>query len=90
MISIPVRLTFAEYERYWTFDKASIEEIRRLLRNVRELHIEIEPEAGHNISLSWSALSHHRKILTFSDRCIGLQAALSASSTLPRKPPIDG
>jgi pimeloyl-ACP methyl ester carboxylesterase len=69
-IRVPVRLTFGEYERYWRVDDEHFAEIRGCLPNVPSLDIEILRHAGHNISLGYSARSHHLKVLAFAEACL--------------------
>ena len=70
-ITVPLRLTFAEYEALWPTDPESLETIHRTFINARSLTIEIEPGAGHNLSLGWAARSYHRKVVAFAESLSG-------------------
>jgi pimeloyl-ACP methyl ester carboxylesterase len=69
LVRLPMRITFAEHERFWPTDEASLDEVRRLFVNAPFLSVEIEPYSGHNISLGWAARSYHLKALAFLERC---------------------
>lgn len=66
-ITLPMRLTFAEHERLWPTDPAAFDELRSAFKNAKRLQIDIEPWAGHNISLGWAARAHHLKVLAFAE-----------------------
>jgi pimeloyl-ACP methyl ester carboxylesterase len=68
-IRVPMRITFAEHERFWPTDEYHLEELRNLFVNAPYLSIEIEPHGGHNISLGWAARSYHLKALAFLEWC---------------------
>lgn len=69
-VRVPMRITFAEHERFWPTDEAHLEEIRGLFVNAPYLNIEIEAYGGHNISLGWAARSYHLKTLAFLEWCL--------------------
>lgn len=69
-IRIPVRISFGEYERFWATDPASIEELRNLLSASVDARVRVHPNAGHNISLGWSARSYHLGALAFAEECL--------------------
>lgn len=69
-IRIPVRLTFGEHEGYWSLDESHFDELRAVLAHVPSLAMEIEPHAGHNISLGWVARGYHLKVVAFAERCL--------------------
>lgn len=66
-ITVPIRVTFAEHEGLWPVDSPSLEEVRSAFPNAPRVHVEIEPNAGHNISLGWAAHSYHLKVLAFAE-----------------------
>jgi pimeloyl-ACP methyl ester carboxylesterase len=68
-IQVPLRLTLGEHERFWPIDDAHRLELCDLFKNAPHFTIEIEPFAGHNISLGWAARSYHLKILAFAEQC---------------------
>ncbi|MGW7821410.1 alpha/beta hydrolase [Streptomyces puniciscabiei] len=61
-IRVPVRLTFAEHERWWRHDDQALEEIRGALSGA-PVQVDRQPDAGHNISLGWAARPYHLRAL---------------------------
>lgn len=68
-VRVPVRFTFAEHERWWRCDPATIEAMTARLASplVRTEHL---PDAGHNISLGRAARGYHLRVLDFLDECL--------------------
>ena len=58
-------LSRREHEQLWPIDPVSLDEVRATFKSARRLQIEVEPRAGHNISLGWAARSYHLKVLAF-------------------------
>lgn len=69
-IRVPLRVTYGEHERLWPVDKPHLDELQRLFTNAPRVVIEVEPFAGHNLSLGWSARSYHLKLLAFAEACL--------------------
>ncbi|MEU7206335.1 alpha/beta fold hydrolase [Streptomyces sp. NPDC045470] len=61
-IRVPVRLTFAEHERWWCHDARAVDEIRGALAGA-PVQVERQPDAGHNLSLGWAARTYHLRAL---------------------------
>jgi pimeloyl-ACP methyl ester carboxylesterase len=68
-VRIPVRLTFAEHERWWRHDAASLAELTALLAAPRVV-VDRLPHAGHNVSLGVAARAYHLRALAFFDECL--------------------
>ena len=69
-ITIPMRLTYGQYERFWPIDEPGLQEVRAVFRNARRLSIDVEPFTGHNLSLGWAARCYHLKLLAFAESCV--------------------
>ncbi|GAA4000325.1 alpha/beta hydrolase [Streptomyces marokkonensis] len=78
-IRVPVRFTFAEQERWWLNDDASVAELLRPLRAPRA-EVDHLPDAGHNISLGWAARTYHLRVLAFLEECLLARDAAPAVS----------
>ncbi|GHE16135.1 alpha/beta hydrolase [Streptomyces alanosinicus] len=61
-IRLPVRLTFAEHERWWRHDDQALDEIRDAVSGA-PVQVDRQPDAGHNISLGWAARRYHLRAL---------------------------
>ncbi|MFF4604054.1 alpha/beta hydrolase [Streptomyces sp. NPDC001339] len=66
---VPMRFTFAEYERWWRHDDATVSAMRRLLAAPMTV-VDRLPHAGHNVSLGWAARSYHLRALGFLEECL--------------------
>nr|WP_329939995.1 alpha/beta fold hydrolase [Streptomyces sp. BE308] len=68
-VRVPVRLTFAEHERWWHIDPPTLEAMAARLGSplVRTEHL---ADAGHNISLGLTARSYHLRVLAFLEECL--------------------
>jgi pimeloyl-ACP methyl ester carboxylesterase len=67
-IRVPVRFTFAEYERLWACDPEAVRELTHCLA-APLVRVDHEPGAGHNISLGHVARRHHLRLLDFLEEC---------------------
>lgn len=68
-VRTPVRFTFAEHERWWRFDDAALAALAEPLAAPR-VTIDVQPDAGHNISLGWAARTYHLRALGFLEECL--------------------
>ncbi|MEV5440482.1 alpha/beta fold hydrolase [Streptomyces sp. NPDC052682] len=69
-IRVPVRLTFAEHEAWWHHGDEDITDLRTRLSAAPRIVIDRLPQAGHNISLGWTARAYHLKALAFAEECL--------------------
>ncbi|SDK12205.1 Alpha/beta hydrolase family protein [Actinopolyspora mzabensis] len=68
-IRVPVRLTFAEQEKWWLHGDESTTALEELFRSTT-VKVERQPNAGHNISLGWAARSYHLRAISFAEECL--------------------
>ncbi|MFF4831582.1 alpha/beta hydrolase family protein [Streptomyces sp. NPDC001315] len=68
-VRVPVRLTFAEQERWWRHDDAAVSELTGFLA-APHVRVDRQPGAGHNISLGWAARTYHLRALAFLEECL--------------------
>ncbi len=68
-VRVPVRLTFAEHERWWRHDEEAVAAMTGLFTGTR-VTVDRLPDAGHNISLGWAARSYHLRALSFAEECL--------------------
>ncbi|CNL56243.1 type II thioesterase [Mycobacterium tuberculosis] len=77
---MPVQFSIAEYEKVWQTDDSAVGEITGLFSGSPRFTVNRQPEAGHNISLGYSAPDYHRKVFAFVDECAaGLSEAPSTT-----------
>ncbi|MFG2130869.1 alpha/beta fold hydrolase [Streptomyces sp. NPDC048751] len=77
-IRVPVRFTFAEHERFWACDPASVRDLTAPLASPLVCTDRLTG-AGHNISLGYAARRYHLRVLSFLEEC-----RAHASRTAPR------
>lgn len=77
-VRVPVRFTFAEYERWWRSDPVTVEAMAARL-GTPVVRIEHLPDSGHNISLGLMARSYHLRVLAFLEECLARSAVLPAA-----------
>ena len=70
-VRVPVQFSIAEYEKVWQTDDSAMTEITALFSGTPRFIVNRQPEAGHNISLGYSAADYHRKVFAFVDECAG-------------------
>ncbi len=68
-VRVPVRLTFAEHEAWWRDDDDAIADLTARLSAAPRIVVDRLPDAGHNISLGWTAGAYHLKALAFVEEC---------------------
>ncbi|GAA5213009.1 alpha/beta hydrolase [Streptomyces thinghirensis] len=78
-VHLPVRLTFAEQERWWCHDDEAVADMTGRLAT-RRVTVARQPHAGHNISLGWAARTYHLRALAFLEECL---LARDAAGTPP-------
>jgi pimeloyl-ACP methyl ester carboxylesterase len=64
-VRVPVRLTFAEHEAWWRHSEEDVTDLVGLLAAAPRVVVERLPDAGHNISLGWTARTYHLRALAF-------------------------
>ncbi|MFD3705111.1 alpha/beta hydrolase [Nocardia sp. NPDC058658] len=69
-IRVPVRLSFAEQEKWWRTDDVALAELCDLLASAPRRGLTRVPQAGHNISLGWAARAYHLSALAFFETCL--------------------
>jgi pimeloyl-ACP methyl ester carboxylesterase len=69
-VRVPVRITLGEHERLWIVSEEHFEALRALLVSSPRVETDVQPGAGHNISLSRAGRAYHMKALAFAEECI--------------------
>lgn len=68
-VRVPVRFTFAEYERWWRCEADVVEAMTHRLGAPRTGTDRIAG-AGHNVSLGRAARTYHLRVLAFLEECL--------------------
>lgn len=73
-VGVPVRFTFAEHEKIWQSDPAAQRAIRDIFTATDSFTSNDQPDAGHNLSVGFSAAEYHRSVLSFASDCVAAAA----------------
>jgi hypothetical protein len=69
-VRVPVQFSIAEHEKVWQTDDAAMTEVAAMFSGSPRFTVNRQPEAGHNISLGYSAADYHAKVFSFAEECI--------------------
>jgi pimeloyl-ACP methyl ester carboxylesterase len=72
-VRVPVQFSIAEHEKVWQSDPPAQAEIASLFSGAPRFHINVQSQAGHNISLGHTAAVYHSTVLSFADECVNAQ-----------------
>ncbi|MFS0691343.1 alpha/beta hydrolase family protein [Streptomyces nitrosporeus] len=88
-VRAPVRFTFGEQEPWWRFDAEAVGNLTAPLTSTRA-SVVVEPGAGHNISLGWTARTYHLRALAFLEQTLpgGRPGAAPPSDSGHKNPPL--
>ncbi|MBD0707905.1 MULTISPECIES: alpha/beta hydrolase [unclassified Streptomyces] len=86
-VGVPVRLTFAECERWWRHDEEAVAGLTADFTSAPRVRVDRQPGAGHNISLGWQARAYHLRAFAFFEECLARRPAARASHDADRKAP---
>lgn len=79
-VRVPVHFSIAEYERVWQTDDSALTEITKMFSAAPSFSVHRQPDAGHNMSLGYTAPDYHAAVLSFAEECV----ADAASSVTPQ------
>jgi pimeloyl-ACP methyl ester carboxylesterase len=69
-VAIPVHYTLGDHERVWSAGPSAVADIASLFVASPRVVTATQRDAAHNLSLGWSALSYHLKVLSFVEECV--------------------
>ncbi|WP_258055681.1 alpha/beta hydrolase [Streptomyces sp. Ru62] len=81
-VRVPVRFTFAEFERWWRHDDEALAELTALFA-AAQVRVDRLPESGHNVSLGWTARAYHLRALAFLEECLAARRLAATRSARP-------
>ena len=59
-----------DHERVWSAGPSAMADIASLFVSSPRVVTATQRDAAHNLSLGWSALSYHLKVLSFAEECV--------------------
>ncbi|MFJ6855964.1 alpha/beta hydrolase [Streptomyces sp. NPDC091271] len=83
-VRVPVRLTFAECERWWRHDGETVAGLTADFTSAPRVRVDRQPGAGHNISLGWQARAYHLRAFVFFEECLARRPAPRPSRATER------
>lgn len=69
-VRVPVHFSIAEYERVWQTDDSALTEISAMFSGAPRFAVHRQPDAGHNMSLGYTAPDYHAAVLSFAEECV--------------------
>ncbi|MCX4095911.1 alpha/beta fold hydrolase [Nocardia sp. alder85J] len=69
-VRVPVRLTAGDHESVWRNDPEHLAATAALFRASTRTLVNIQPEAGHNLSIGYTARAYHLGLLGFVAECV--------------------
>lgn len=75
LVRVPVRYSLGEHDNVFRSDPAEMAEVAELFTAAPLFISEIHPDAGHNLSLGFSAADYHRTVFAFVDKCVARRSA---------------
>jgi pimeloyl-ACP methyl ester carboxylesterase len=68
-VRIPVRYSLGDHELVWQSGPAALAEVAALFTSSPRVVTGEQPSGGHNLSLGFSAMAYHLKVLSFVEEC---------------------
>jgi pimeloyl-ACP methyl ester carboxylesterase len=69
-VRVPVHYTLGDHERVWSSGPAALAQVGALFTESPRVVTAEQADAAHNLSLGWTALSYHLKLLSFLEECV--------------------
>ena len=69
-VRVPVHYTVGDHERVWSSGPAALAQVGALFTASPRVVTVEQADAAHNLSLGWTALSYHLKVLSFLEECV--------------------
>lgn len=69
-VRVPVQFSIAEHEKVWQTGPQAVSAISGLFAVSPHVRVNEMPDSGHNLSVGLTAGDYHRKVLSFTEKCI--------------------
>ena len=74
-VRVPVHFSIAKHERVWQNDDSALTEITAMFSGAPRFTVHRQSDAGHNISLGYTAPEYHATVLSFAEECVATPPA---------------
>ncbi len=81
-VRVPVHFSIAEHERVWQSDTAALTEIAALFSGAPRFTVHRQRDAGHNLSVGYTAAAYHLKVLAFAEECVAARENAAAAEAV--------
>lgn len=78
-VRVPVHFSIAEHERVWQTDASALSEIKAMFSAAPRFTVHHHPDAGHNISLGYTAPAYHQSVFSFAEECVAARAGTTSN-----------
>ncbi|MFF4113188.1 alpha/beta fold hydrolase [Streptomyces sp. NPDC001714] len=68
-VRVPVHFTLGDHEEVWSSGPAALADIASLFTASPRVRVHEQRDAGHNLSLGYSARAYHLRVLSFAEEC---------------------
>jgi pimeloyl-ACP methyl ester carboxylesterase len=82
-VRVPVHITLAEYERAWSSGPAALADLASLFTAAPRVVTAEQADAAHNLSVGWTAMSYHLKVLSFAEECAVARERTASVTGIP-------
>jgi pimeloyl-ACP methyl ester carboxylesterase len=82
-VRIPVHITLGQYERAWDSGPDALADLASLFTASPRVVTAEQADAAHNLSIGWTALSYHLKVLSFAEESAIARERILAETPLP-------
>ncbi|MEV0248185.1 alpha/beta hydrolase [Nocardia sp. NPDC050712] len=69
-VQVPLHITVGEHEQVWRTDAEALAEYTGMFSAAPRVELEVLRDAGHNLSLGYSAAAYHLEVLAFAEECL--------------------
>jgi pimeloyl-ACP methyl ester carboxylesterase len=85
-VRVPVHITLAQYERAWNSGPAALADLASLFTASPRVETAEQSDAAHNLSVGWTALPYHLKVLAFAEECAIVRERTGSATDIPPTP----
>ncbi|HKV19200.1 MAG TPA: alpha/beta fold hydrolase [Mycobacterium sp.] len=77
-VTVPVQFSVADHERVWESTREAADAVAGLFTSSPRVVVNEMPDSGHNLSVGWTAVEYHRRVLAFLDECVTARSEVEA------------
>ncbi|AKS33251.1 alpha/beta fold hydrolase [Mycolicibacterium goodii] len=74
-VRVPAQFIAGDHENVWEADAEALAAIGAMFSTAPRVDVDVLPEAGHNLSVGFTAAEYHQRVLQFAGACLDIRAA---------------